>query len=242
MRNTLIAGLLLFTLGACRKDSADTASPDYADWYALRAPDDRAIEAVAGDIDETLVITTRFKIYQTTDRGKTWQTGDYKQNSGIFGFLTRADTLLALTAGTHVSAALADTATYTAYAISPTVFSMDKGLTWKPYRQWERDYYLKPRVALNRLTTSTGTEYSIAYRRTPTAPGSSSYYSETVGIKTSAGQRLTLPKSHQLNSIHFDAKSRLYVAASAALCSSRENFAYCGEQNGVLYVSKKPQL
>ncbi|MDJ0366750.1 hypothetical protein QMK33_16465 [Hymenobacter sp. H14-R3] len=240
MKNILLAGCLLLTLGACRKD-ADTPTPDYADWYALRAPDDRAIEAVAGDIDETLVITTRFKIYQTTDRGKTWQTGDYQQNLGIFGFLARADTLLALTAGTSASSALLDSANYTTYAASPSVFSLDKGLTWKPYRNWERENF-KPRVALNRLKASSGTEYSITYRYTPTAPGSDSYYSETVGIKNSVGQRLALPKKHQIESLYFDTKSRLYVAASAARCGTIPNTTFCGEQNGVLYVSKKPLL
>jgi hypothetical protein len=240
MKVSVLTGLLLLTLGACRKD-ANTTAPDYPDWYALRAPDDRAIEAVAGDIDETLVITTRYKIYQTTDRGKTWQTGDYKGNIGIFGFLARADTLLALTAGTSASSALLDSATYTTYAVSPSVFSLDKGLTWKPYRNWERENF-KPRVALNRLMANSGTEYSIAYRNTPTAPGSSSYYSETVGIKNSAGQRMALPQSHQINSLYFDAKSRLYVAASAARCGTIPNTTFCGEQNGVLYVSKKPLL
>lgn len=239
----LLAGVLLLTLGSCRKDKdpADSATPEYADWYALRAPDDRAIEAVAGDIDETLVITTRFKIYQTTDRGKTWQTGDYKQIHGIFGFLARADTLLALTAGTSFSSALSDSTHYTTYATSPTVFSLDKGLTWKNYRNWERENF-KPRTALNRLTASSGTEYSIAYRHTPTSPNSSSYYSETVAIKNSTGQRLVLPQRHQINSLYFDAKSRLYVAASATRCGTIPNTTFCGEQNGVLYVSKKPLL
>lgn len=237
----LLAGVLLLTLGACRKDSEDVVAPDYADWYALRAPDDRAIEAVAGDIDETLVITTRFKVYQTTNRGKTWQTGDYQQNLGIFGFLTRADTLLALTAGVNFSSALLDSANYITYATNPSVFSLDKGLTWKPYRSWERENF-KPRVALNRLPAGSGSEYSIAYRHKLTAPGSSSYYSETVGIKNPAGQRILLPKRHQIESLYFDAKSRLYVAASAERCGAIPNTTFCGEQNGVLYVSKKPLL
>nr|GFC72443.1 hypothetical protein [Tanacetum cinerariifolium] len=55
--------------------------PEYADWYALRAPEGRAIEAVAGNLDSTLVISTSFAIYQTKDRGKTWLLSDYTDRS-----------------------------------------------------------------------------------------------------------------------------------------------------------------
>jgi len=233
----LVSATFLLTLGACQKDDKDDAQPEYADWYALRAPDARAIEAVAGDIDGTLVITTRFKVYQTTDRGRTWRTSDYNVGNGVFGFAQQQDTLLLLTSGLG---SVVDN-TSTAYAASPSHFSLDQGLTWKPYRNWQRAAHFEPRVALNRVTTASGTEYSIDILLTPTGPQSGSSYIETVGIRSSAGQKLTLPQEHQINSLYTDKKSRLYVAASAPLCGRREAFKFCGEQNGVLYVSKEPQ-
>jgi hypothetical protein len=239
MKNSLLAGLLVLTLGACRKGENDLAQPEYADWYALRAPDARPIEAVYGNIDSTLVITTRYRIYQTTDRGKTWQAGDYSAMYGLTGFAARADTLLAFTASTSTSF---DTTTYVSYAVSPSYASLDKGITWRGYHSPSRRPGLEPRVALNRLKAASGTEYSIAYRLMPTAPNSGSNYIETVGIKTSTGRRFALPNSHQIQSIYFDSQSRLYVAASAKLCGQGKDFAFCGEQNGVLYVSKRPQL
>ena len=235
MKLPLLAVLLAFSLVACQKDKDALPQPDSADWYVLRAPDDRAIEAVTGDIDGTLVITTRFEIYQTKDRGKTWKTGKYASNSGIFAFSQQQDTLLLLTTG-WTSGLHPDTE----YATGPSSFSLDDGLTWHYYRDWRPEREL--RVPRNHVTTTAGTEYSIDYLLTPVSPTSASSYIEYVGIKTSTGQQLTLPQDHQISSLYFDAKSRLYVTASAPLCGGKQEFKYCGTSNGTLYVSKKPQL
>lgn len=234
----LLVGMGALSLGACRKDAVETEPdlPDYADWYALRAPEGRAIEAVYGDLDSTLVISTQFNIYQTKDRGKTWLASDYKAMYSVEGFLMRNDTLLALsTTATGVGAVPGAT-----YAISPLYCSLNKGATWRAYRNWTRQG-IEPKVILNSATSPGGVVYSIEELRTPTSPNSTSYHVETVGIKSNAGTSLTLPNDHVITSICFDGKSRLYATASAALCGRRENFAYCGKPNGILYVSKKPQ-
>jgi len=231
----LLVGLGTFALGACRKDKTEPSQPEYADWYALRAPENRAIQAVAGNIDSTLVISTLFSIYQTKDRGKTWLPTNYKDRIGVQGFLQRGDTLLAMTASSGAA-----TPTSIAYAINPTYFSLDKGATWQPYR-WRGRYNQEPRAILNRVTSPAGISYEMELRLTPTQPGSSSSYVETIGITNALGARLVLPHDHTMTSIAFDKQSRLYVTASAVLCGSLNKAAPCGEQNGVLYVSKKPQ-
>ncbi|WP_460621941.1 hypothetical protein [Hymenobacter tenuis] len=230
----LSAALLLCLSASCREEADEIVEPEYADWYAFRAPDARAIEAVTGDLDGTLIITTGFHVYQTKDRGKTWQSASLPSSPGIFGFAQQQDTLLALTA--TIGTAFDST---TAYAANPSLFSLDEGRTWKPYRSWQRN--VEPRIPRNRVTTASGTEYSLEIVLTPISPQTSSSYVETVGIKTSTGRRLSVPQAHQLTSLYLDAKSRLYVTASAPLCGRRENFAFCGEQNGVLYISKQPQ-
>lgn len=237
MKRILVLSLLPLALSACQKETAEPVPLDYPDWYALRSPEGRAIEAVYGDIDKTLVVSTGFAIYQTKDRGKTWLPSTYNAHYGIEGFIMRNDTLLNLTATVSGNPPPADIS----YAVSPLHYSVNYGATWLPYRNWSRKDAFDPRVALNRATSPSGTEYSIDVLRTPTNPGSNSYYVETVGIKSAAGKTLPLPHDHDITSISFDAKSRLYVTASAALCGHRENFAYCGERNGVLYVSKNPQ-
>ncbi|SES83666.1 hypothetical protein [Hymenobacter actinosclerus] len=236
MKSLFVGALVVVSLAACQKDKeAQPTVIEYADWYALRAPDDRAIEAVAGDIDGTLTITTSFTVYQTKDRGKTWQTGDYANRIGIRGFYQQQDTLLALAAGGGYGSN-----TNTEYALSPEVFSLNQGLTWQRYRDWRPSLAL--RVKRNRATAATGTEYSIEYQETPVGPNSSTVYIDYLGVQTSTGQHLTLPQQHQLKSLYFDAKSRLYIAASAPLCGQGRDFKFCGDQKGTLYISKQPRL
>jgi hypothetical protein len=237
-KSILLFGIGVLSLNACRKEDTEVEPSllEYADWYAVRSPEGRPIEAVYGDLDSTLVISALFKIYQTKDRGKTWLASNYNAARGVEGFLMRNDTLLALTA----SATGVGAVPTVVYATSPSDYSVDKGATWKPYRDWTRKAF-EPRVALDVATSPSGIEYSIDELRTPIRPGSTSYYVETIGVKSITGKKLTLPHDHVITSICFDAKSRLYVTASAALCGRRENFAYCDKPNGILYVSKKPQ-
>jgi hypothetical protein len=225
--------LLLGTLGACRNQPDEQPAPEYADWYAIKAPEARAIEAVTGDIDGTLIITTRFNIYRTTDRGKTWAMS-HPSNLGIFGFITHSDTLFTLTGG---RGSVVDSTT--AYSVNPTHYSADQGRTWQLYHfKQSTAAFADVRVPINRVRTPTGADYRIAIERDPIS--ASSAYIYTTGIQGPAGSPITLPQEHQLNSIYLDSKARLYVAASAPLCGRGKNFAFCGEQNGVLYVSKKP--
>ena len=240
MKKLATLTFLSLSLGACQKGQAPepTAKPtivEYADWYALRAPENRAIEAATGDLDGVLTIATSFTVYQTKDRGRTWQTGNYADRIGIFGFQQQQDSLLALT-----TAAGTSSNTSTQYATQPSVFSLDQGLTWKCYRDWRPSLQL--RVGRNRATAASGTEYSIEYKETPVSPNSSSKYIESVAVQTSTGQRLLLPQQHQLTSLYFDAKSRLYVTASAPFCGQLPDFRFCDDHHGILYVSKKPQL
>lgn len=222
-------------LGACHQATDAPAAPQYADWYALTAPDNRAIEAVSGNLDGTLVITTRFRIYRTTDQGKTWKQADYKEPAGLTGFAQRRDSLLATAAqwGDIVDS------TTISYGANAAFYSLDQGATWRPNHN-PGNYGL--RVPLNRLKNPAGTEYSVTIRQLPVSPGSKAYYTQTTGIKSQAGRRLALPHDHQIRSLYFDAQSRLYVAASAPVCAWGAGFAYCGAENGVLYVSRRPQL
>ncbi|TGE03804.1 hypothetical protein [Hymenobacter fodinae] len=234
MKSLFFSALLLLTVGACQSEVERDVQPENADWYILKAPDARAIEGVYGDIDGTLVITTGYKIYQTTDRGKTWRATNYSSNRGLFGFVQVADTLLVLnTQSTNSS----DPAT--PYANTPSYFSVNQGATWQPYRNWRRDSH-EPQIARNKINTSSGTEYYIDIARTPSSTPSGSYL-ETIGIATSKGDKILLPQAHQITSLYLDAKSRLCVTASAPLCGRNENFAFCGDQNGVLYITKNPQ-
>lgn len=233
----LAAGLLLLGLGACRKDPTETPAPENPDWYVLKAPEAREIVAVAGDIDKVLIITTRYNIYRTIDRGKTWQQCTYPSNIGLYGFAThRGDTLLALEASlgmTPDSGAI--------YATGMSHYSADKGLTWLRYPYTSSTVSLfDTRVPLNRVRTPTGNEYRVSTAYYPTAPNAKSFYVHTTGVEGAGGPLPKLPYEHQIYSLHLDQQARLYVAASAPLTGQGKDFGYVGEKNGILYVSKQP--
>jgi hypothetical protein len=232
MKSLLLACVTVLTLFSCQKDEnkIEAGLVENADWYILTAPDARAIEGVYGDIDKSIVITTGNKIYKTDDKGKTWKTANYNTPSGIFSFSLVNDTLFVLNTKSFISSPSGETSVS---AKSPSFYSLDQGLTWLPYnlKGYPED---GPVVLLNKAYTITGTEYKID----EVTDGG---YVETVGIITSTGQKISFPQKHQIKSVCFDTKNRLYVAASAAVCGGRNNFSFCNGKNGVLYISKATQ-
>lgn len=231
MKSLYFVILLVAATFACKKDNTPDVLPQLVledkDWYILTAPDKKEILAAYGDIDSSLVITDGLKIYKTSDKGKTWQDAGYNSNIGLLGFAVTGDTLLAL------SSIISSTATgHDLFATQPYYFSRNKGSSWSPFTLfWKED---KVRIPLNRVKSGSGIEYLINRYEL-------NGYVETAGIKTSTGNVISLPGKHQIKSLYFDKKSRLYVSASAALCGNGNEFAYCGAQNGILYVSKKSQ-
>ena len=233
MKSILLASLLSIALFACQKEKneiVEIQQPEHPDWYILTSPDVNSIKGVYGDIDGTLIITTGQKIYQTRDKGKTWSTGKYGGNQGLFSFILKQDTLLALSTKSGRQLQGSD---LNYYAIDPFYFSMDQGITWSPYKnRYDRDSLMVP---LNRVKSPSGTEYTIkdiVLGNTGTLIGS---------IESSAGNQLTLPKMHYIQSLYFDSKSRIYVSAEPSVCETSKGFELCGPTNGVLYVSKRAQ-
>lgn len=236
MKSVLLACLSVFILSSCQKDKNDIEIQNPAeietpientDWYILTAPDARPIEGVYGDIDNSLVITTGLKIYKTDDKGKTWQTGNYNKPIGIFSFTEVRDTLLVFNTKSQITNKANE---QSIYATRPSFYSMDKGISWFPYENvtfTEKD----PRVLLNKASSSAGTEYKID---NIDIQGNA----EPAGITTSIGQKISLPQNHQIKSLYFDKKDRLYVSASAAFCGGGNSFSFCKGENGVLYISK----
>lgn len=238
MKKYVFPVLLLLCFTAC-KNRRDEAKPrtmpprETADWIILTSPEPGDIRGVYGNIDSTLLITTGFSIFRTRDKGKSWEKSDYKGGIGIFALASLQDTLLAFSARTTGSPQVSF------YAATPQFMSLDTGKTWvtsmhSSRRRWEI------KVPLNRLSAPNGTEYQIDEVLTPTCTGCSSNYVETPGFRTSDGRRVALPEMHQLQSLYFDSRQRLYLSGSAATCGGIKNFHLCDGTYGVVYVSKKP--
>lgn len=230
MKRLYFFGLWMLGFTSCKPDTQEITSPlNYEHWLAIVSPEQRAVEAVHGNIDSTLVISTGFQMYYTTDQGKTWSKSEQGRAS-VRGFTAHGDSLFALTTEYQW------TGSPTVYANSAQLVSLDKGVSWK----------IMPRSAdlftpRNKIPASNGLTYEIDEVRTPAYPGATStFWVDYPGVKTSNGRHLAIPEVHQIQSIRLDSQGKLYVAASAPICERQENFAFCKGKNSVIYVSKKP--
>ncbi len=237
---TLAYCLLAIAALACgRSDTTvvspenDTVASEYPDWYVVKAPVDREIEGVWGDIDKTLLISTVSTLYRSTDRGQHW-TQVKQQSTGMFGVVQYNDTLFTMS-GLRDSRALTN----------PDNYSVDDGKTWQAYRRYNPGLEYDPRpgvinhyLDINPVAAPNGTSYKI--NRVPIKG-----YIETPGVITATGRRIDLPNLHQLNSLYLDKQQRLYIAGTDAVCShagTNEPFAFCNSKRGrgIVYVSKRP--
>jgi hypothetical protein len=232
--------LLILAMLACNHSDTAVVSPgndtvlsEYTDWYVLKAPIDREIESVWGDIDKTLLISTTFTIYRSTDRGQHWEPVK-QQSTGMFGVIQYKDTLYTMS-GLRNSRALTN----------PDNYSVDDGKTWQLVRGYKPGLEYDPKpgavnsyLEIDPVVLASGTSYRI---NKLLVKG----YIETPGVVTATGHRIDLPNLHQLNSLYLDKQQRLYIAATDAVCSragSGEPFRFCNSQQGrgIVYVSKQP--
>ena len=233
MNKLLLIALALLASVSCQRDKEEI-QPQYDDWYALKAPIANAnINAVYGDIDGTVAVATLFNVFYTSDRGRTWHESQYDVpiEFGISGIGVAGDTLILLSGENRSDSAI--------YTDNPRRYSVDNGASWQRFKTL---YRKREKLTLNVLTSLSGITYRIKEMRAPAKTGSStSYYLETEGISSSDGQLLKLPERQQTKSIYLDNKQRLYVAGSAPYCGTNE-FEFCGDSNGRVYISKQPVL
>jgi hypothetical protein len=239
---TAICLLMLIGIVSCKKAEVDSVKPEYTDWYTLRSPVDKEIQGVWGDWDRTLLITTGYAVFRSTDKGRHWQQV-YQQSNGIFGIVQNQDTLFTMTGLTNQT--LKDF--YQQVLIHADNFSLDDGQTWQRYTKRNplldeprSGQPIDKRLLINPVTASTGTTYRI--NRVFVDPTATTGHFETPGVITSDGRRVDLPQLHQLNSLYLDSKQRLYMAGSDAVCGrggkTGEPFSFCNKGRGAVYISK----
>jgi hypothetical protein len=240
MKTLLYCTLLTLAFSCTRSEptvdlSPASPFPDYPDWYVIQSPVDRTIEGVWGDYDKTLLISTMFQLFRSTDQGKTWQSV-HEQRLGMFSVVSYQDSLFTMSARVGENA-VADADN----------FSVDDGKTWQPYTGRNPILDLNPSgtnqpFPINPVTASNGTSYRIN-RVFLDGPTATTGQSETPGVITGNGLRIDLPQLHQLQSLYLDTKQRLYITATDAVCGGGQSgkpFSFCNSKGGrgVVYISK----
>jgi hypothetical protein len=226
---------------ACHRQDENVAPPEDPDWIKLTVPfafpTSDEVYALAGDLDQTLLVATKTTVFTTSDKGQTWQ------KSKNFGgpmpcLLQRQDTILAFNMfgrstprGEHE----ANDAHY---------YTLDFGKTWESTRSLPKaQHYLNLVQTAGRLQ-SAGVTYFLRGNSVPDASSSGQVLLATDLFRTSASgtTAVRLPAHHYLNNLHLDGQHRLYVAASGLAFDpiTQQAIDATFQQQGIVYISRQP--
>lgn len=231
---------LLVTAAACqsREDVTPVAVED-AEWMRFEIPTTLSSDeayAIVGDIDKTLLVSTRQRVYATSDHGKTWQES-HNFYGPVPGLLLRNDTVFALT----MSGTTPQGESLAGYA---DMFTADWGKTWA-YSKNVYSYRFYTQVQIpNRQVQVAGITYRTTENTEPILNSSSRLVLASDLWREQGTDRtlLPLPGRHYLKGLHVDAQQRLYVAASGFRFDVNTGKAIHPTvgRPALVYVSRKP--
>jgi photosystem II stability/assembly factor-like uncharacterized protein len=236
----LAAGLLA---AACQKKDPDITprEAEDPDWIKLEIKTvfsgDEAY-SIWGDIDKTLLVSTKAHIFSTSNQGKTWQ--ELKNfYSATYGLLSRNDTIFALS-NYRTDAQGEKTASYVDY------FTTDLGKTWTYINALPRGYekYHNLSQPFGRVEAA-GVTYRTKENTQPIANSTSRLVVASDLLRTdgTSQTKMRLPAGHYLKGLYLDGQQRLYVAASGmrfdAITGQPVNPTV--GRPAVVYVSRRPR-
>jgi photosystem II stability/assembly factor-like uncharacterized protein len=235
----LAAGLLAV---ACQKNDGGPTprEAEDPDWIRLEIKtvfDGDEAYSIWGDIDKTLLVSTKAHIYATSDQGKTWQE---RKNfySATYGLLARNDTVFALS--NYVTDAQGQkTASFVDY------FTTDLGKTWVYVNTLPRGYEKYYRLAqpFGRVEAA-GITYRTQENTQPIANSTSRLVVASDLLRTAGTTqtKMRLPAGHYLKGLYLDGQQRLYVAASGLRFDTNTGQAIDPTvgRPAVVYVSRRP--
>ncbi len=216
------------------KDLIDIETTDTA-WTKLSIPGQlRGTSAIYGNIDDTLVVATMYKIYITTDKGSSWQMVS-DEGLGIPSFNMYQGELMALS-------------NFQDHSTSPFLFSLDYGKNWSRKGKYGYEVYDKVKVNRKETKISENESYKIIpqpneiidkeYGRPLAQPD------KLVRVTDRGEQLLDFPFRRQLNYIYHDKKNRLYIGAEGTrfewTVKGNKRTYPTSTDTAIIYISKRP--
>lgn len=230
----LIITGISFIIASCKKDNKSPVVTDQEDpnWIKLEIPKGNAAYAVAGNINDTLLVTTLTTAYFTTDKGKTWQESK-NFNGPIQGLYTNKDTVMSLllTGGLELEG--------TAKASLAQYYTLDMGKSWNRYLDYHRAQQIIIPIGIVQSAQSKIT-YELKYNTKPVSANSNAYTHGPTTILRD-GKSIDLPFKVRIENLYMDSNDRLYVAAAGGVYNQEKDaFTYNGDNTpAVVYVSRK---
>lgn len=216
----------------------------YEDWTELIIPGGREALAIAGDIRDTLLVTTYKGVYATADAGKTWYLS-LALNNLIYDVVERADTIFLLYAIQDVLRSYPGPPlieevqyavtrnTYTSY------YTTDKGGTWES-AYGPKPLYLESPIGI--AESPTGVVHKLVHEKEWLSPNSYQIkFSDIDFSHESDWQTIDFPLDYVLNNLHVDRSNRLYVTANNAKFIEERNIQGPSvDYPALVYVYKRP--
>jgi hypothetical protein len=204
MKQTLSLLFLVLLLLACEEQVINVE--EYKDWVRLSIPKGEEALALAGDIENTLLVATKSKAFYTTDMGQTWvESKDFQ--GPVFGLLHRGDTIVALFNKTKNERGLPE-------ATLGYLYTLDLGRSW---HFDESGRYLKATVPIGAVASPLGIKYRI-HREEGDSLALGKVVTPSVVEKWPHLENewvpLSLPVAMKVNHLYLDRNNRLYLAAS----------------------------
>jgi hypothetical protein len=223
--------IFILILAACVDHDIPYNGFDDPDWLRLEIPTGREAYSIAGNIDDTLLVATLFKVFYSIDQGSTW-TESFNFHGPVMALLESNDTIFALESRGIDAEGFP-------FASLAQRFTRDHGKIWMHNTHNQQ---LKHRIGS--VTSTSGVEYFLKANTTPVSPGSTTAWINPTDImkKSDTGtESISFPYKHNILNLHMDSNDRLYIAASGGLYEEATNTFYCCDDSmsAIVYVSKR---
>ena len=220
---------------SCKKENHPTEikTPEDPNWIKMEIPNGGEAYAIAGNMDDTLLVTTKSNAYFTTDNGKTWQESK-NFNGAIQGLYTSKDTVIALATadGLELDGTLK--------AVLPQYYTLDLGKSWNRYTDYNKSHTISTPIGITQSSTNQVT-YRLKYNTEPVSANSTAYTHLPTDVLKN-GTVINFPFKSRLYNLYLDNENRLYVAASGNTYNNNGGTSTCCTLNtaAVVYISRKP--
>ncbi len=203
---------------------------EYPHWVKISVPNGREAYAIAGDIEETLLVATHTKAFYTTDMGQTWvESKDFQ--GPVRAFLQRQDTVVALFA----EAMDGDQK----IAKTGYLYTLNLGRSWH-YDETGR--FMKATAPIGVAVSDFGVKYRIRNIADKNATNTvlPSFIEKWPFLDNQWGA-LEFPLKVKANNLHLDGKERLYVAATSGTFNEENCLQQTEEKAPAwIFISKRP--
>jgi len=243
MKKLALTLLIVLAFISCKKTEEEKTVIQprvFENWIELIIPNGGEALAIAGDISDTLLVSTSSGIYYTIDSGQSWQLSqDF--NTMFYDIIERSDTIFLLE---HTLGNLKDyngsiNIENVKYSKMCTNFTTDFGKTWQ-YDNNQRFIDLESPIGITE--SKSGVVYRLIHDLNWLTDDSYTVnFSDIQMYNNSRWQTIDFPLDYELKNLHVDKNNILYVTAETYNYYKEFNLQV-PDQNlpALIYVYKLP--